>query len=111
MWYLLQLFMGRKSRAKIILESQEFDEDTARNWLVIYDFQGLNPSHSFWKNIKRISIETGHGRLVQYSAYETRSLYGASAVVSLVKQYRGQVDVYQADKVNLSTKTGKTALI
>lgn len=80
--------MGRRSRAKKILDSIDENLESEYQNLVVYDFREKEATNRFWTNLKEIISALG-GEMLQYSVYYG-PIQGALAVCDLVEGYGGE---------------------
>ncbi len=80
--------MGRRSRAKKILDSIDENLESEYQNLVVYDFREKEATNRFWTNLKEIIGAKG-GEMLQYSVYYG-PIQGALAVCDLVEGYGGE---------------------
>lgn len=76
-------------------QTEDIQEASHEDYLILYDFKEKKPNPKFWRNIKRLISISPQTTLIQYSALQTRSRRIASATKALVTHYGGEAGVYR----------------
>jgi len=88
--------MGRKSHADQIIEEFKDAPEDGGEFLVIYDFEGGNPTR-FYQNLDKILNQFG-GEPIQLSVIRSPTRRCALAVKTLAQIYGAKVQIFPIKK-------------